>query len=60
MNDHCFLDYSKHPQTLRCMECGDTQELVLPMAISEVVKQTNRFMADHRQCRPLSTPTSSK
>jgi hypothetical protein len=60
MNDHCVLDYSKHPQVLRCLECGDTQELVLPMAISAVVTQTNRFIADHRKCRPLFTSTSFK
>jgi len=60
MNGHCVLDWSKHPQVLRCLECGDTQKLVLPMPISAVVKQTNRFMADHRKCRPFLTSNSFK
>ena len=48
--DHCVLDYSKLPPVVRCMACGATTALQLPIPITEAVKVADAFAADHRRC----------
>lgn len=52
MNDHCVLDYAHQPPLFRCLECGDTHEAPLPMAITQLVQLSDQFVARHRACRP--------
>lgn len=51
MSDHCVLEYARRPPLLRCLECGDTHEVKLPMAITELVKLFDQFKARHRACK---------
>lgn len=52
MNDHCVLSYAEQPPVLQCLECGATEPVQLPMAITELVALSDAFTARHRGCRP--------
>jgi len=55
MTDHCVLDYSRQPNRFQCLHCGAEQPVGLPMAISQLVKQSDAWIAEHRRCRPTTT-----
>lgn len=52
MNDHLVLDCACRPPLLRCLKCGATHQVKLPMAITEAVKLSDQFQARHRACKP--------
>jgi hypothetical protein len=54
MTARCVLDYASQPPVFRCLACGATQVVPLPLPITEVVQLSEQFQADHRRCRPTS------
>jgi hypothetical protein len=55
VSDHCVLDYSRQPNRLRCLHCGAEQLVRLPMSISQLVKQSDTWIAEHRHCPTTTT-----
>jgi hypothetical protein len=45
-----YIDYTEQPPILVCAYCEETRELNLPMAISKVVKDIDRFVNEHVGC----------
>jgi hypothetical protein len=52
MTDHLIVDVSYQPPRIRCLHCGFTEDLPLPMAIDALAALTRRLVAAHRACRP--------
>ena len=56
MTDHLIIDYSRNPSKIRCLRCGFTRDLQLPMAIRELAALERRISAEHRGCKPPLPP----
>jgi hypothetical protein len=59
MTDHLIVDVSYQPPRIRCLHCGFTEDLPLPMAIDAWHALTRRLVAGHRACQSIPTTTTS-
>jgi hypothetical protein len=44
------LDFASKPPTMRCSGCGATQEVILPMALSDLGAALEKFADKHQTC----------
>jgi hypothetical protein len=49
--DHLVIDASCQPPQICCLHCGASQDLMLPMAISELVAFEHYWNLRHRDCQ---------
>lgn len=42
--------------SMRCMHCGDSYEMEMPVALDVFVKKATAFVNMHRDCPPRGTP----
>ena len=59
MTDHLVVDVSRQPPRIRCLRCGFSEDLPLPMAIDAWPALTRRLVARHRACQSIPTTTTS-
>lgn len=59
MTDHLVVDASRQPPRIRCLRCGFSEDLPLPMAIDALPALTRRLVARHRACQSIPTTTTS-
>lgn len=48
MNDHIVLDAKD--QTIKCLHCGASEPLKLPMEIGEMVEWAEKWADKHKRC----------